>query len=169
MEGETDFYPVYGTFKQPVEAILVFLLLDRLASFTASITNGESMGLLSAIALWITIFFVGYALLTVITEPEARSIDVSEQDQSTNQDGNSPLYALAIIGGVILIGFAWGPFFTHVEAWVGRVMTGPGAGLPAESSLTSLLVWVVIMFAGIKVLSWGADRFLTHYWRKQLS
>lgn len=161
--SDEPFYPVYGTFKSPVEGAIVFLLADRLAGAAAATGRGESLGLLAAIILWVTVLLAGYAVLTVLTEPPARSVP-----PETETDTDPTLAVAGVVGGGLVLAVAWGPFLEHAGAWLVRILTGPGSGVPPDSSPATLGFWALAMFVGIEVFARGVDRLLTDRWRRRL-
>lgn len=147
-----------GNLKEPIEGAITYLLLAMLnGSVVGELSGG--LGTLEAIVLWITLGYTGFVLV-------AASGDYEVEDGMPNPKENLPDRGLALAmtaGGAVavLVVVLFG--LDSMAAWVNAISLGPGAGVPAGSSGSSVMLWVIIAIVGAESLSRGLDKLIVRY------
>jgi hypothetical protein len=147
-----------GHFKEPVEGLIVFWILNMINE-AVSVETGGVLGTIEAVLLWIV---VGYLALTLYDIGHGRvGNEMDEQRARTFPDPKWG-FGLTLLGVSALALFArFG--IDPIAGWITSVALGPGTGVPVGSSGGVVMFWVIVATVAAESLSRGLDKLFVRY------
>lgn len=139
-----------GHFKEPIQGLVVYVLLLRVGEFVTA-DAARFVGTMETMLLIIVAAYVAVVVYEATREPD---------DSPTITAADVPDRTLAAgltVGGVVAVALVWILGAETIAAWVTAFVGGPGSGQAARASELEVALWLVVAVVGSEALSRGVD------------